>query len=66
VVTAAFGMACRPAPGLSDDIHAPPGVKRTSGQQVLQGGPVDQFHHQIGLLPVGRLAVVVDARDVLV
>jgi hypothetical protein len=41
-------------------------VQRAVGQHGLQGRPVDQFHHQVGRLPVGGLPVVIDLRDVLV
>ena len=51
---------------LSDDVHGPRGIQETPGQHASQRGPVDQFHHQIGLRPLGRLVVVIDMRDVLV
>ena len=51
--------------GLGHDVHGPAGFQRAAGQHGLQGRAVDQFHHQVRRLPVGRLTVVKNLRDVL-
>jgi hypothetical protein len=54
----------QPGRGLRDDVHAPRGAEGAAGQDVLEGGSVHQFHHQIRWLLISGLAVVVDPRDV--
>ena len=58
--------ACRPAAVWATMSMVLVASSGPLGEHGLERGPGYEFHHQVGRLAVGRLAVVVDLRDVLV